>query len=302
MNAELLLLRFVFSAAPASRLRRRGHDMRDSRIVHFFIQCGKVFLRNLLDLCRSIAHQRDQLRQLFFLLAAGRSRKFVQVSEQRLYLVRQWIGFPFERRPCIPQSLTLPDKLFRDGVHFLLEFNGRFHDIVGDLRRIGFVRVLLPLFSCGFQCGLDAFDGSAVFVRGFSHRVELVERLTPCRTIRGSSSTVTFCVASLSPALILMVYSPGSTSGPRGPNPNPAAAASNCCCVASAGEVERKSQFVRLTPASPGPSNSRSTFPSLSSTLILTLPSFFSAASAFVLSSSVSFLSLSSFSFSFFGA
>src|SRR6266487_3577227 len=88
-------------------------------------------------------------------------------------------------------------------------------------------------------------------------------------TIRISSSTVTFCVASLPPALILMVYSPGSTSGPRGPNPNPAAMASSCSGVGSAGGFPRKSQLVRFTPAAPGPSNSRITLPSLSRTVIL---------------------------------
>src|SRR5256884_2103279 len=90
---------------------------------------------------------------------------------------------------------------------------------------------------------------------------------------------MTFCVASWSPALIWMVYPPGSTSGPRGPNPKPAAMASSCSGVGSAGAFERRSQFVRLTPAPPGPSISRIAFPSLSSTVIFTLPSFFSAVS-----------------------
>src|SRR5260370_40144664 len=67
--------------------------------------------------------------------------------------------------------------------------------------------------------------------------------------------------------------------GPRGPNPNPAAMASSCSGVGSAGAFERKSQLVRLTPAAPGPSISRRTFPSLSSTVALTLPYFFSFAS-----------------------
>src|SRR6266699_3916429 len=97
--------------------------------------------------------------------------------------------------------------------------------------------------------------------------------------MRLSSSTVTFCVASSAPAFILMVYSPGSARGPRGPKPNPAAMASCCSGVGSAGGFARRSQLVRFTPAAPGPSNSRTTFPSLSSTAILTLPSFFSAAS-----------------------
>src|SRR5256886_7478837 len=92
--------------------------------------------------------------------------------------------------------------------------------------------------------------------------------------MRLSSSTVTFCVASSAPAFILMVYSPGSARGPRGPKPNPAAMASCCSGVGSAGGFARRSQLVRFTPAAPGPSNSRTTFPSLSSTAILTLPSF----------------------------
>src|SRR6266487_1551531 len=94
-------------------------------------------------------------------------------------------------------------------------------------------------------------------------------------TIRVSSSTVTFCVASLSPALILTVYSAGSTSGPRGPNPNPAAMASSCSDVGSAGGFPRKSQLVRFTPAAPAPSNSRITLPSLLRTVIFACLSFF---------------------------
>src|SRR5439155_5140296 len=59
----------------------------------------------------------------------------------------------------------------------------------------------------------------------------------------------------------------------------PISMASCCSGVGSAGGFARRSQLVRFTPAAPGPSNSRTTFPSLSSTAILTLPSFFSAAS-----------------------
>src|SRR5579859_6599921 len=119
--------------------------------------------------------------------------------------------------------------------------------------------------------------------------------------IRGSSSTTTSLVASLFPALILMVYLPGSTSGPRGPKSKPAAAACICSGVGTAGEFHRKSQFVRFTPTLPGPSNSRTSFPSLSYTLIFTLPSFFAASSVFASwsAAAVSFLSFSlSLSFS----
>src|SRR5439155_294078 len=197
-----LLIRFLFAAPSTAGLRRRGDDVRDSRVIHLFIQRRQVFLCNFLDLGRSIVNQRRQLRKLFFLMRAWRGRKPIEVIQKVLHLIRERVGLPFERRPCVP------------------------------------------------------------------------------------------------PALILTVYSPGSTSGPRGPNPKPAAMASSCSGVGSAGAFERRSQFVRLTPAAPGPSISRITFPSLSSTVIFTLPSFFSTvsplASALGFCSAESFLSFSS--------
>src|SRR6266481_3732254 len=49
------------------------------------------------------------------------------------------------------------------------------------------------------------------------------------------------------------------------------------------------SQFARFTPIAPGPSNSRSTFPSLSVTVILTFPSFLGSTGDFPFSSVVPF-------------
>src|SRR2546426_5033808 len=84
-----LLLRLYLAATPAPRLRRRWNDVRNTRVVHLFVQRGKFLIGDFLDLRRSIIDQRHQFRELFFLVSAGGGRKTVQVVEKSLHLIRQ---------------------------------------------------------------------------------------------------------------------------------------------------------------------------------------------------------------------
>src|SRR5258708_26869258 len=66
----VLLLRLVFAAPSAARLRRRRNDVRNPRVIHFLIQRGQFLLGDFFDLRRSIVDQGRQLRELFFLVFA----------------------------------------------------------------------------------------------------------------------------------------------------------------------------------------------------------------------------------------
>src|SRR5439155_5084360 len=95
-------------------------------------------LCNFLDLRRSIVNQRRQLRKLFFLMRAWRGRKPIEVIQKVLHLIRERVGLPLERRPCVPQPQPFTNKLLRDGVYFFLQLIGGFHDVVRNLAVLGF--------------------------------------------------------------------------------------------------------------------------------------------------------------------
>src|SRR5260370_41353505 len=82
-----LQFRLLLTATPAARLRWRGNDVGNARVVHLFIQCRKVLIRDFLDLRRSIIDQRRQFRELFFLVPAGGGHKAVQIIEKLLTLI-----------------------------------------------------------------------------------------------------------------------------------------------------------------------------------------------------------------------
>src|SRR5713226_45571 len=181
----VLPLQLLFTAPYATR--RRRDDVRNARVIHFLIQSGQILLGDFLDLRRSVIHQRRQFRELFFLVGARCGRKPVQVIQQVLHLNRERVGLPFERRPRVPQPLPFADVLLRDGVHFFLQFIGGFDDIVGDFRRAGFARFLLPLLARGLQRYLDAFDRFAVLIRGLGHGIELSDHFAARRAVRGQN-------------------------------------------------------------------------------------------------------------------
>src|SRR4029077_11439294 len=124
-----LPVRILFVASTAARLRRSWDDMRNTCVVHLFIQCGEFSVRDLFDLRGSIPDQRSQLRELFFMVSAGSGRKAIEVIQKVLHLVGQRVGLPFEWRPGIAQPLLFADELFGDGIHPFLKFIGGLDDI-----------------------------------------------------------------------------------------------------------------------------------------------------------------------------
>src|SRR6266478_6047013 len=181
---QMSSIRFLFAASPASRLRRRRDDVRDSGVIHLLVQCRQVFFPYLLDLRRGIAHQRRQLRQFFLLLPAGSGREPIQILKQALHLQRQRIRLPFERRPSVAETLTFADKLLRQSVDLLLKFIRRLLHVLRNFGRVRFSRILLPLLPRCRERDFDSFDCPAVPVGRLRHRVELVDRVMPRRAVR----------------------------------------------------------------------------------------------------------------------
>src|SRR5690348_694362 len=171
-----LLVRFEFVAVaePTARTRRRGNDVGDPGVVHFFVESGEV-VGDSFDGGGSFGDERGQLGQSFLLLAAGSGGKVVEVVEQALDLIGQRIGFPFEWRAGVAERLPRPRVFFGNGVSFFLQFVGGFHDVFGDFRCVFLSRVLLPLVARICERRLNAFDGVAVFVCALGHGVELFD-------------------------------------------------------------------------------------------------------------------------------
>src|SRR5216684_1369926 len=92
-----LPLRVFLAATPATWLRRRRDYVGNADVIHLLVQRRQILLGDFLDLCGSIVDQGSQLRQLFLLMAAGCGDESVQIIEQILDLIGQWVRLPFER-------------------------------------------------------------------------------------------------------------------------------------------------------------------------------------------------------------
>src|SRR5258708_4233290 len=171
----VLLLRLIFAAPSAPRLRRRREDVRNARVIHFFIQRGQFLLGDFFDLRRSIVDQRRQLRELFFLVFGWCRYESVQSLQKVLHLIGQGLGVAFERGAGISKAFAFTNDFLRDCIHFFLQFIGGFDDIARDFRAVGFFCVLFPLLSRGLQRCLYAFDCFPVLIRGLGHGVELID-------------------------------------------------------------------------------------------------------------------------------
>src|SRR5579864_2376748 len=183
VSLYLIAIRVLFVSIAPVRCRGRGDDVGDSRVIHFFVKCGKILLRNFLHLRGSIVHQRGQLGQFFLLLSPRRGGKAVQLFQQILHLLRERVGLPFERGTCIAQSFPFARVLLGDGVNFLLQFLRSFLDLFGYLRSIRLGGIFLPLFARGFQRFLDPSDSFAVLVRALGYRVERLDGFAASRAV-----------------------------------------------------------------------------------------------------------------------
>src|SRR5258708_39828434 len=87
--------------ASTARRRRRWHYMRDSCLIHLFIEFRQILVDYLFHLRGSFGNQWRQFGQLFFLLGAWRGGKVVQVFHQVLYLGGKSLGLRLVWRPGV---------------------------------------------------------------------------------------------------------------------------------------------------------------------------------------------------------
>src|SRR5689334_13723425 len=95
---NLLLLGLLFAPTASTWLRRRWNDMRNSCVVHFFVQRGEFLLANFLHLCRGVIYQGVQLSKFFFLMRTRRGCETIEIIHEFLDLIGQGVGLPLERR------------------------------------------------------------------------------------------------------------------------------------------------------------------------------------------------------------